>query len=36
MGRPEEIAEAVLFLVSPRATFITGEVMQVNGGAYMA
>ena len=36
IGRPAEIAEAVLFLASDRSSFMTGEVMQVNGGAYMA
>jgi NAD(P)-dependent dehydrogenase (short-subunit alcohol dehydrogenase family) len=35
MGRtaePEEIAQAVLFLASPRSTFITGSVLHVDGG----
>lgn len=31
-GRPEEIADAVLFLSSDRATFITGETLLVDGG----
>ncbi len=35
LGRPEEVAEAVLFLVSEEASFITGEILDVNGGALM-
>ena len=31
-GRPEEIAEAVEFLASDRAGYITGQVMSVDGG----
>ncbi len=31
-GKPEEIADAVLFLSSDRATFITGETLMVDGG----
>jgi 3-oxoacyl-[acyl-carrier protein] reductase len=34
-GRPEEIAAPVLFLCSEYATFITGEVFNVNGGAVL-
>lgn len=34
-GEPEEVAEAVLFLVSERAKFITGEILDVNGGILM-
>ena len=32
MGRPEEVAEAALFLLSEKAAFITGEVMNISGG----
>jgi len=33
-GRPEDIADAVAFLVSERAGFISGEVLHVTGGRY--
>ncbi|MBW2305554.1 MAG: SDR family oxidoreductase [Deltaproteobacteria bacterium] len=35
VGTPEDVARAVLFLVSEDADFINGEVMDVNGGAYI-
>lgn len=35
VGRPEDVAAAVGFLVSEDAGFITGQVMGVNGGMYM-
>ena len=35
MGTPEDIAHAVKFLVSDDAAFITGHVLDVNGGIYM-
>ena len=36
LGDPAEIAEAVAFLASPGAGYITGETIHVNGGMYMA
>ena len=36
LGTPADIAAAVLFLVSPQASYITGETLHVNGGMYMA
>jgi NAD(P)-dependent dehydrogenase (short-subunit alcohol dehydrogenase family) len=33
IGQPEDIANAALFLASPQADFITGEVLMVNGGS---
>ena len=35
LGKPEEIADAVVFLASPRSSFVTGQVLAVNGGMYM-
>ena len=32
LGSPEDIADAVLFLASEKARFITGQVLSVNGG----
>jgi 3-oxoacyl-[acyl-carrier protein] reductase len=36
VGKPEEIAAPVLFLCTEHASFITGEVFNVNGGAVLA
>jgi 3-oxoacyl-[acyl-carrier protein] reductase len=35
LGTPEDVAGAVLFLVSAQAAYITGETLHVNGGMYM-
>jgi 3-oxoacyl-[acyl-carrier protein] reductase len=34
-GSPEEIASAVAYLLSDGASFITGEILNVNGGAVL-
>ena len=34
-GKPEDIAEAVAFLASDAASYITGHILSVNGGMYM-
>jgi 3-oxoacyl-[acyl-carrier protein] reductase len=35
LGKPDDVAEAVLFLVSDASSYITGQVLNVNGGIYM-
>ena len=35
LGQPEEVARAVTFLASPKSGYITGQVINVNGGLYM-
>jgi 3-oxoacyl-[acyl-carrier protein] reductase len=35
MGEPNEVAAAVCFLVSDTAAFITGAILDINGGAFM-
>jgi 2-hydroxycyclohexanecarboxyl-CoA dehydrogenase len=36
LGRPEDVAEAVAFLASPAAAYITGQTLSVSGGLTMA
>ena len=36
LGKPEEIAQAVVFLASPQAAYITGSTLHVNGGMFMS
>jgi 3-oxoacyl-[acyl-carrier protein] reductase len=35
VGKPEEIAYAVSYLLSPLSQYVTGQVLNVNGGMYM-
>lgn len=35
VGRPEEVAAAVLYLASDEAAYVTGQVLRVNGGMYV-
>jgi 3-oxoacyl-[acyl-carrier protein] reductase len=36
LGSPEDVAQAVAFLASPAASYITGNTLHVNGGLYLA
>lgn len=35
MATPEDVADPILFLIGPGAAFMTGQILWVNGGAYM-
>jgi 3-oxoacyl-[acyl-carrier protein] reductase len=35
VGLPEDVANAVAFLISERASYISGEVLDVNGALYI-
>ncbi len=35
LGQPEDVAQAVLFLVSEASSYMTGQILNVNGGIYM-
>jgi 3-oxoacyl-[acyl-carrier protein] reductase len=35
VGTPEEVASAIVFLASDEASYITGQVLRVNGGMYV-
>jgi len=36
LGKPEEVADAIVFFASDRATYVTGQVLSVSGGLTMA
>ena len=35
LGKPEEVADAVVYLASAKANFVTGQVLAVNGGMHL-
>ena len=36
LGQPEDIAQGILFLLSPAAGYMTGQTIHINGGSHMA
>jgi 2-hydroxycyclohexanecarboxyl-CoA dehydrogenase len=36
LGRPDEVADAILFFGSDRSSYVTGQVLSVSGGLTMA
>jgi len=35
LGKPNDVAHAVVYLASPQAAYVTGQELHVNGGMYM-
>ncbi len=35
LGKPEDVAAAVLFLASPLSDYMTGQTLHINGGIYL-
>ena len=35
MGRPEEIAWMIMMLLTPAASYVSGAILDVNGGSYV-
>ncbi|PKL95262.1 MAG: short-chain dehydrogenase, partial [Gammaproteobacteria bacterium HGW-Gammaproteobacteria-9] len=35
LGTPEEVAAAIVFLLSPQASYFTGQLLGPNGGSWM-
>jgi 3-oxoacyl-[acyl-carrier protein] reductase len=35
VGTPDDIAGVVAWLASPRASYVTGQIIHVNGGSYL-
>ena len=36
MGKPEDVARVVRFLASDEASYVTGKILQVDGGQFIA